>query len=187
MNKYSLDVRWSDEDEGYIALSPEFPGVSAFGETVEEAVAELQVARKLAIETYQAEGWPLPAPRRLPESSGKLLVRMPKTLHGRLVQQADTEGVSLNTLVVTLLSEGMGLGAGLARAERTITKVLHGWSAGFAQAIAVLASRDQTRSGTLRILFGEEQRGLLSEVPIATSQVHYLQRSNEVSSPKRSR
>src|SRR6266496_6493443 len=124
MYKYSFHTTWSEEDAAYIALCPEFPGVSAFGETPEEAIAEVQIALKLAIETYQAEGWVLPEPHRQPEYSGKLLVRMPKTLHGQLVQQAETEGVSLNTLVVTLLSEGIGMIAGVAHVERVVTRTL---------------------------------------------------------------
>ncbi len=39
-----------------------------------------------------------------PEKSGKFQVRLPKTLHGALEQEADREGVSLNQLVVTKLA-----------------------------------------------------------------------------------
>ena len=39
-NKYRFDLNWSDEDDGYIAVCPEFPGLSAFGETAEESLAE---------------------------------------------------------------------------------------------------------------------------------------------------
>ena len=44
MNKYSMVVQWSEEDEGYIATIPEFTGLSAFGVTKEEALKELEVA-----------------------------------------------------------------------------------------------------------------------------------------------
>lgn len=48
----------------------------------------------------------------IPESfeqqhSGRLLLRMPKSLHGRLAAQASCEGVSLNQLAVSILSEGL--------------------------------------------------------------------------------
>lgn len=39
-----------------------------------------------------------------PEKSGKFVVRLPKTLHGALEQEANREGVSLNQLVVTKLA-----------------------------------------------------------------------------------
>lgn len=105
--KYSCNVIWSAEDNAYIATCPEFPGVSAFGDTVEVAVAELQNVLEATIETYQQEGWPLPEPRRLTPHSGKLLVRMPRSLHHELALRAEEEEVSLNTLIVALLSEAL--------------------------------------------------------------------------------
>jgi antitoxin HicB len=116
-DRYSCNVFWSANDDAYIAVCPEFPGLSAFGSTREEALTELEVALDLAIETYQSEGWELPQPREQSEFSGQFRVRMPKTLHAKLAQQAQQEGVSLNTLVVTLLSEGIGMQAGVARAS----------------------------------------------------------------------
>ena len=107
MHKYSFAVTWSEEDQNYVALCPEFPDLSGLGETPEEAIAELRVALDLAIEVYEAEGWPLPEPHQN-QYSGKVLVRMPKSMHARLVQQAETEGVSLNTHVVTVLAEAVG-------------------------------------------------------------------------------
>lgn len=63
--KYSITLQWSDEDEGYIALCPEFPLLSAFGETPDDAVKEIQVAIAGALETYRSEGWDVPQPRKL--------------------------------------------------------------------------------------------------------------------------
>jgi predicted RNase H-like HicB family nuclease len=110
MHKYSFAVTWSEEDHNYVALCPEFPDLSGLGETPEEAISELRVALDLAIEVYKAEGWPLPEPHQS-RYSGKVLVRMPKSMHARLVHQAETEGVSLNTHVVTLLAQAVGVAA----------------------------------------------------------------------------
>ncbi len=109
MNNYSFTITWSDEDEGYIAVCPEFPGQSAFGETVGESLTELKIALDLAVEIYQQEGWPIPEPRKLSVYSGQFRIRMPKFLHAKLAEQAEVEGVSLNTLVVTYLSEAVGM------------------------------------------------------------------------------
>jgi predicted RNase H-like HicB family nuclease len=62
-NKYALQIFWSEEDEGYIAVCQEFPGLSAFGETREEALCEAQIALDLMIETYQKNGIVLPEPQ----------------------------------------------------------------------------------------------------------------------------
>ena len=62
-NKYTIHIFWSDEDEGYIAVCDEFPGLSAFGETREDALSEAQIALSLMIEHYRASGQTLPQPR----------------------------------------------------------------------------------------------------------------------------
>jgi antitoxin HicB len=116
-NSYSFNVFWSEEDGSYIAVCPEFPILSAFGETAEQALAELKVALDLAIETYQEEGWTLPEPIARHVYSGQFRVRMPKSLHARLAFQAELEHVSLNTLVVASLSESMGRKVGFSRLQ----------------------------------------------------------------------
>ena len=63
MLNYSFDIFWSEEDAAYIAICPEFPRLSAFGGTPEQALAEMKVVLKLAIEAYEEEGWPLPKPK----------------------------------------------------------------------------------------------------------------------------
>jgi predicted RNase H-like HicB family nuclease len=50
-NKYAVEIFYSEEDEGYIAVAPELPGCSAFGETEEEALREIKVAIDLWLET----------------------------------------------------------------------------------------------------------------------------------------
>lgn len=49
-----------DEDGEYLAHFVELPNVSAFGETPEEALKELETAWKLIKESYREEGRELP-------------------------------------------------------------------------------------------------------------------------------
>lgn len=107
-NKYSINLLWSDEDGGYIATCPEFPGLSAFGEKAEDALHEAQVAIGLFIKTYEAEGIPIPEPQQTQEYSGQFRVRLPKSLHRRLSEIAEKEGVSLNQLVLNSLAQTVG-------------------------------------------------------------------------------
>jgi predicted RNase H-like HicB family nuclease len=65
-NKYTIHIFWSDEDEGFIAICDEFPGLSAFGETREDALKEAQIALRLTVEQYRATGQSLPQPRVIP-------------------------------------------------------------------------------------------------------------------------
>jgi antitoxin HicB len=104
-DRYPTEVFWSDEDEGFIAIARDLPGCSAFGATREQACAELLPAIVAWIEAAQAAGNPVPHPSARPEYSGKLLVRMPKSLHADLAHQAAIEAVSLNQYVVVLLAE----------------------------------------------------------------------------------
>jgi len=55
----------SDEDEGFVAIAPELPGCSAFGETEEEALSEVKVAIGLWLDTAREDG------REIPEPSGR--------------------------------------------------------------------------------------------------------------------
>jgi len=60
--KYSIELFYSEEDGGYIALAPELPGCSAFGETEEEALKEIKVAIDLWLETAEKAGREIPQP-----------------------------------------------------------------------------------------------------------------------------
>lgn len=106
--RYSTRIVWSEEDHGYVATAPELEGVSAFGETPEDALSELTVARDLWLQEVCASGGELPAPTHFTHHSGQFRLRLPRSLHGWLAEHADLEGVSLNTLVVQLLSEARG-------------------------------------------------------------------------------
>lgn len=62
-NRYAIQIFWSEEDEAFIAVCREFPGLSAFGETREDALREAQIALDLMIETYREKGIALPEPQ----------------------------------------------------------------------------------------------------------------------------
>jgi predicted RNase H-like HicB family nuclease len=64
-NKYTIRIFWSVEDEGFIAVCQEFPGLSAFGETREDALEEAKTALDLMIETYQSRNIPPPEPQSI--------------------------------------------------------------------------------------------------------------------------
>ncbi len=53
-------------------------------------------------------GLPVPEPASGDSSSGKLIQRIPKSLHARLTLRAKQEGVSMNTLVTSFLAESLG-------------------------------------------------------------------------------
>lgn len=105
---YPIKVFYSAEDKGFIATVPNLSGCSAFGETEEEAIKQVRVAQKLWLEIAKKEGRKIPKPPAEGMYSGKILARTPRTLHKALIEKAAEEGVSLNQLVVYLLSQGIG-------------------------------------------------------------------------------
>lgn len=122
MFKYSISIRWSEEDEGFIATVPELEGLSAFGETQEEAAHELLEAAEAFIETMKAAGDQLPEPSKVSAHSGQIRLRMPKGLHARLAAEAEKENVSLNTYLVSLLSERQGVREAMNAVRTEVTR-----------------------------------------------------------------
>ncbi|MBK6900525.1 MAG: toxin-antitoxin system HicB family antitoxin [bacterium] len=105
MPGYSQFVAWSSEDSQYVATCPELGHLTALADTEEDAVRELKVAIDLVLEDMAETGEIPPARYDFASHSGQFRVRLPRTLHARLAWQAKIEGVSLNTLVCSLLSE----------------------------------------------------------------------------------
>ena len=66
MNLYSVLIFWSDEDESYISVAPDLEGCSAFGDTPEEALREIQTAMQLWLDVAREYDDPIPAPGRYP-------------------------------------------------------------------------------------------------------------------------
>ena len=55
---FVLEIFYSEEDNGYIAIIPELPGCSAFGETEEKALEEIKMAMELWLETAKTSDIP---------------------------------------------------------------------------------------------------------------------------------
>jgi predicted RNase H-like HicB family nuclease len=106
---YTIILR-KDGDGDVVARVEELRGCQAHGETAGEALARLAESQGAWIEMALAAGETIPKPDVRDESvlpSGKWLQRVPRTLHLRLAERAKEEGVSLNHLVATMLSEAL--------------------------------------------------------------------------------
>ncbi|MFN8419186.1 MAG: type II toxin-antitoxin system HicB family antitoxin [Anaerolineae bacterium] len=66
MKDYHINVFYSDEDKAYIADIPDLKFCSAHGETPEEAVREVMIAKAAWLEVAREEGLPIPKPRYRP-------------------------------------------------------------------------------------------------------------------------
>lgn len=115
MNKsleYYLDLPYKvvfhpADEGGFVAEIPELPGCVSQGETIEEAWDMINDARRVWLETALEENIPIPEP--VPEKySGRLIVRMPKSLHRHIAELAKRENVSLNQYIVYQLAKATG-------------------------------------------------------------------------------
>ena len=66
MSHYHINVFYSEEDGGYIADIPDLDSCSAFGQTPEQALSEVERAKTAWLEAAEREGKPIPAPRYRP-------------------------------------------------------------------------------------------------------------------------
>jgi antitoxin HicB len=96
----------AEDGGGYLITFPDLPGCMSDGESVEEAMANGRDAFEAWMAASAEAGLPVPEPGEGGES-GRFVARVPKSLHARLQARAKAEGVSMNTLLVALLSESV--------------------------------------------------------------------------------
>ena len=66
MDHYHINIFYSHEDGGYVADMPDLDSCSAFGETPEKAVAEVERAKVAWLAAAREAGKPIPRPRYRP-------------------------------------------------------------------------------------------------------------------------
>ena len=107
---YTVKVEPQDDGRGiyYVARVVELPTLIMTGETREEALKDLEAVKKEWIQTYLELGNKMPVPLVSRKYSGKIIVRMPPTLHELLTKLAEDEGVSFNQYMVSSLARCAG-------------------------------------------------------------------------------
>lgn len=107
---YRIEVLRIPEDKGggYTACLPQFGRLAVVGdgETIMEAIADLEESKRALFEEYLEEGLEIPEPDAEDEEfSGKFMLRIPKYLHKELSIGAKRNAVSLNQYVNGLLAK----------------------------------------------------------------------------------
>lgn len=100
-----------DPAGGYVGHIPALRGCVTQAETKEEVLAMLEDAKACWIEAALDEGLDIPEPVRDEAFSGRFNLRLPKSLHRQLAQEAKREGVSLNQLALTFIARGLCVSA----------------------------------------------------------------------------
>ena len=66
MSDYHINIFYSDEDAAYVADIPDLDACSALGQTAEQALSEVEKAKKLWLDAARIAGKPIPDPRYRP-------------------------------------------------------------------------------------------------------------------------
>ncbi len=66
MKDYHINVFWSEEDGSWVADVPDLKHCSALGDTPEDAVREIRIAKEAWLEAAREAGRPVPEPRYRP-------------------------------------------------------------------------------------------------------------------------
>jgi antitoxin HicB len=104
---YRMEV-YRDGDY-WAAEFPELPGLAAGHETWEGLQTALDDAKRAYFEAALERGLPIPLPaERQLEFSGKLVLRLSKSIHRDAARMAERDGVSLNTFIASAVARELG-------------------------------------------------------------------------------
>src|SRR5918997_226893 len=96
------------DEDGWFAKVLDLPGCMTWANSYEELKPMIEDAKRGWIEDALEHGDPVPEPRSTEDFSGKVNLRMPKSLHRDLARRAQEEDVSLNQLMVAALARSIG-------------------------------------------------------------------------------
>lgn len=108
--KLPYTIKMVNEDDTFYTEVEELSGCWSEGKTPDEAYRNTKDAMKLWISSAIERGIKVPTPKiEEKEYSGKVILRMPKTLHKHLSEEAEKENTSLNQLMLYLLSSNLSI------------------------------------------------------------------------------
>ena len=108
-DKYAYRVIWSEEDGSHVGLCAEFPSLSWLASSQERALAGIKRLVAQSVRSMRSDRESVPAALTTRTYSGSFKIRIPPEVHRRLVLHAAEQNVSMNRLVETLISAGLGL------------------------------------------------------------------------------
>ena len=106
---YTIEI--TPDDGVFFIKIKELPGCISQGDTIQEALEMIDDAMNCWLEAALEDVDTIPLPESMQEVnySGKMSLRMPKSLHKKIALEAKEEGVSINSYVVSCLSENNAL------------------------------------------------------------------------------
>ncbi|TAN30150.1 MAG: toxin-antitoxin system HicB family antitoxin [Castellaniella sp.] len=106
---YTIEIKRVETEDGmlYEAKVKEVPGIASYADCAQDAFEEAREAIQMlyALAKEQGQSFPTALPQHSPEHSGRVTLRLSKSLHYRASLMAEHEEVSLNTLISEALAE----------------------------------------------------------------------------------
>ena len=102
---YKLEIIPDQEEGGFIIRYPDLPGCISVAEKADDIIANANEAKRAWLEAAIDEGIDINEPNSLSDYSGQFKLRIPKSLHRSLAEQAKAEGTSMNQYCLYLLSK----------------------------------------------------------------------------------
>jgi len=96
---YLKIVEWSEKDKCFVGTAPGLIIGGVHGKDEKKVFEELSQTVEEAIYLLEKEGKPLPEATAGKKFSGKVLLRIPSSLHKRLSIKALQSGLSLNQVI----------------------------------------------------------------------------------------
>lgn len=112
---YNISIRRDNFDGEMLfeARVKELPDLAEYGESYEEAYGLAVDSIETAAAAFAERGRAFPAATvPVDDFSGRVTLRLPRSLHRALAEAAESEGVSLNQHLVNVLSYFSGFAAG---------------------------------------------------------------------------
>ena len=100
---YTYRVFWSEEDQEFVGLCSEFPGMSWLDEDPQQTFTGIMALVQECINDLMANQEQVPVPLTKKQYSGRFMVRIPPEQHRELAIQAAEQGISLNRLASSKL------------------------------------------------------------------------------------
>lgn len=155
-----------EPEGGYSATISEFPGLVAEGETAEDALKNLDEAAASWVEVSLAHGRAIREPVSFNGYSGKISLRIPRTLHRQVAELADLDGASVNQMLTQAIAEFLGRSEALHKVSE-------------AMQVSLSALQERQSISRFHWQFASEANSIVSTTPALPDEGR-LRFSNEV-------
>lgn len=102
---YRMEFTPDTDEGGFVVSFPDLPGCLSMGDTLEEAYKNAEEAKREWLTAAIEEGIEIRKPTREEDYSGQFKLRIPKSLHKSLADNARREGISMNQYCLYLLTK----------------------------------------------------------------------------------